>query len=189
MKHFLTLGVGALLLAGCPGTSKDCESGDICDSGGGGGGGGGGTPFVQYLEYDCSDGNSCYWYVDSDGEMGAVEIDLLETGDSSWECGPDAKGEVVCGVWHEFHDAFSYYGVNDAYGGDTFSLALYIEDYYLDQEDNYSTLFDMGSAEIAGQTTALVNIYDSSGAWADCAVAGEYVEYYSGYCTNDFGGL
>lgn len=191
MKYFLTLGLGALL-AGCD-SGKACESGDICDSGNGGSD----EVLLDYFAYDCDNGADCYWWVESTGELGAAEIEIIQTGDPTWECGPavaGAKGDLECGVWHELHNNLSYDGVSDAAGGDVFAITLELlteaecgTECWRDQVDNVSTLFDMTNSEIEGEVTVLATIYDSQGNYADCGIAGEYPEYYAGACANDWG--
>lgn len=184
MKKVLILGLFASFLPGCPGGGA-CDSGDTaCKAGNGNGGD---APLINGVYYDCG-GADCIWTIESDGVLGLAEIDMIETGDTSWECGPSAPGakDLVCGVWHEYHNDFRVVNLENSLGGEDWEIQLAIVDDWQDQQNNVSTLFD---TEVSSTVTIMATIYDESGNWADCFVAGENTSYYSGEGCYDAGGL
>jgi hypothetical protein len=164
----LLLGALALTLAGCTSSGKD-------DSGGGN------YVLITDMNGDCS-GGTCTWEVTTSGEMGTVELDLIETGDPTYEC-DSGKGELVCGVWSEYHNDFSLTDFGDDY--ETKSINLTLEDSYLDQVNNYSTIFDVSDATISAQLTVLFTVQDADGNYADCATYGDDPGYFADVCSNN----
>jgi len=167
----------ALSLVACTATKDD--SGDTA---------GGGTPVIQNLIGSCggdAPGSTCTWEVEADASIGTAELQLVETGDPSFEAGCTASstsGGLVCGVWSEFHDDFELITNDNSYGGDSKAINLTLKDDFRDQVNNESTLFD--NAKIGSQLTAMFTIYDSTGAYADCVVAGHNPSFFSEVCAN-----
>lgn len=187
MKSFLfiaALGVTAAL-TGC--TSTSCDSADTAgckaDDTSGGNGGGGGTPLLQNITLGCS-GSTCSYLIESDGTIGTAELYLAETGDPTSTCGP-GKSLSDCGFWEEHHDAFSYDSAS-SFGGDAFGLTVDLVTDYTQQANNESTLFDLNDATISNQLTVMAIITDAGGAYADCAVYGDDISYYSDMCSNSW---
>lgn len=179
MKNMLSI---AVILTGCAAIFTGCTSG-YCDSGTGdsackGGGGGGGRPVIQSWSVDCGS-STCTWTIRASGEIGLVELDITETGDPSYECGP-AKDLSDCGVWHEYHTRFSVSDVGSNY--EEKSMDLEIVGDYTQQVNNSSTLFN--TQDEIDQLTVYWQISDPSGAYADCGVDGHMVSYYSAECSN-----
>jgi hypothetical protein len=179
MKTLLLLGAAALSLTGCSSGGKCDTSDTACE----GGGGGGGAPIIQAFDGDCA-GSTCTWWVEATGELGNVELDLTETGDPTSTCGPSStKSLNECGVWNEFHDSFTLSDFTDS--TETKSIELQLVDDYTQQVNNESTLFDVSDGTISSQLTILFTVYDSNGAYSDCAVSGDDVSYYASECTNN----
>jgi len=177
MKRLFTLSLVTLLgwtIIGC--TSGYCDSGagdSVCK-----GSYGGGTPKIDRWDVSCN-GGSCTWTVGATAELGVVQLDLTETGDPTYECGP-GKDLNDCGVWHEYHDRFTLTSSGSSY--EAKSITLDVVDDYTQQVNNSTTLFDT-QGEL-NQLTVLWVITDSSGNYADCGVAGEMTSYYSSECSN-----
>jgi hypothetical protein len=163
-------------LAGCSG-SGGCDSGDT------GCGAGPTAVVIQRVNGNCG-GRACTWLVETTGQLGTVELDLVETGDPTWSCGPSsAKGSVVCGAWSEYHSNFQ---LSDYGGGrETKTINLNLVSTFDEQVNNVSTLFDVYDAEIARQLTVMFTVTDADGVYADCAVYGHDVSYFADYCTNN----
>lgn len=172
----LLLAAPLLALAACSGSSN-CDSGDTAC------GVSGDDILIQTMDGECS-GGSCTWYVEYTGEGGQVDLDLAETGDPTATCGPSStKGLSECGFWTEYHNAFSLADFNDA--GETKELTLELVGSFEDQVQNSSTIFDVSDGTISNQLTVMFTVYDSAGAYADCAVYGDDVGWFSDYCTNN----
>lgn len=169
MKTVLLFGALAFTLTGCTGGKDDS------------GGSSGGNVLIQRMDGDCT-ATTCTWEVETTGQMGTVELDLIETGDPTWDCS-GAKGELVCGVWSEFHNDFQLSDFGDDYEIKTINLTL--EDSYENQVNNVSTIFDVSSATISDQLTVLFTVTDADGVYADCATYGDDPDYFSGTCTNN----
>lgn len=178
MKPFLLLAVATLTLSGCAGGTK-CDTGDSAC------GGSNEDLLIQSMDGDCS-GGMCTWQVEVNGEFGRVELDLVETGDPGWECGPaSTKGDLVCGAWSEYHYDFVTSDFNNP-GEDPYeikSINLTLEDSYRDQVNNVSTIFDVSNSTISNQLTILFTVYDASDNYLDCAKYGHDTSYFD--CPND----
>ncbi len=161
-----------LAFLACPGGSKDSDSsGGSCS----------GAPQIADYNIECYD-RSCEWWVEADAPIGRVEMTVTETADPTSTCGPakGGKGDVnECGVWQETHTGFSLDGAVGACG-ERQLITLEIVYDYRDQVDNRSTLFDR---ELGG-VTALIEIYDQDGNYADCRVTGHDPGYFSNVCSN-----
>lgn len=178
MKPLLFLAVAALSLSGCSGGSK-CDTGDSAC--------GGDDLTIQAFNGVCS-GGICTWSVEVNGEFGRVELDLVETGDPSWSCGPSStKGELVCGAWSEYHNDFGTTDFNDpgeaAYEEKSINLTL--EDDYRNQVNNESTIFDVSSSTISDQLSFMFTVYDKSDNYLDCVTYGHDPSYFSNLCSNN----
>jgi hypothetical protein len=167
----------ALSFVACTATKDD--SGDT---------GGGGTPFIQGLDASCTGdtpGATCTWSIDADATIGTVELQLVETGDPTFDTScteSSTSGGLVCGVWSEYHDDFELVTSDNDFGGDTKSINLELVGSFEDQVNNQSTLF---KESIMGTTlTAMFTLYDSSGAYADCVVIGHNPAFFSSVCSN-----
>lgn len=180
MKNMLILAAFGFAAAGCTGTT--CDTGDSSCKGGDDTNGTV-APLLQFVDANCS-GSTCTYDALADGVLGGVDLYLAETGDPTSTCGP-GKSLSECGFWEETHTAFVYSGDN-SYGGETWSLSLDLEPDYTQQVDNTSTIFDLNSATISAQLTLAWVIYDSAGAYADCAVYGEDISYFANVCTNSW---
>ncbi len=167
-----------LLLTACSGSGNLCDSGEECDSGIGGG-----TVMIQEWYGNCS-GADCLWEVAADGQIGTVELELIETGDPTFDCSQATEGQLVCGVWTEYHTNFSLTSELNAYAGDTKSISLGLVDDYTDQVNNQSTLFDNGL--ISSTVTYMFVITSADGLSTDCIVDGHDPSYYSSVCANLF---
>ncbi len=179
MKTLLLLGAAALTLVGCDSSGSKCDTGDTaCESTGGSD-----AVEIQGFNGDCS-GSTCTWWVEATGRMGQVELDLVETGDPSWSCGPSAaKGDLVCGAWSEFHNDFSLADFDDE--TEVKEINLDLVGSFEDQVNNQSTLFDMSSGTISNQITMLFVVSDENGDYADCLTYGHDTSYFADVCTND----
>lgn len=180
MKTLLLLGAAALTLSGCSGGTK-CDTGDSACNGGGG------DLLIQSVDGTCT-GSTCTWEVSVNGEFGQVELDLVETGDPSWSCGPaSTKGELVCGAWSEFHNDFSTTDFNDP-GEAAFeekAINLNLVDSFENQVNNQSTIFDVSDSTISNQLSVMFTVYDTSGDYLDCATYGHDPDYFASSCTNN----
>ncbi len=178
MKPLLLLAAAALTLSGCAGGNK-CDTGDsACGSSE--------DLLIQSMDGTCS-GGTCNWWVQVNGEFGQVELDLIETGDPSFECGPTSTKGLECGVWSEFHNDFRTSDFNDP-GEAAFeekSINLTLVDNFENQVNNESTLFDVSDSTISNQLTVMFTVYDTAGDYLDCAVYGDDPSYYSESCTNN----
>lgn len=177
MKFFLLAPV--LALTACTATGK-CDSGAECDSGTTSA-----TPYIQYFEGVCDGdtvGSTCTWTVEADGEVGLVEIDLIETGDPSFDCSQTTEGQLICGVWTEYHNAFDLVTSGNSYGGDTKAIDLTLKGSFTDQVNNSSTIFK--ESIITSTLTAMVTISDASGNPVDCLVGGHDPSYFADSCAN-----
>jgi hypothetical protein len=182
MNKLILLGAASLALSGCPGGGNKCDTGDeSCDTDTNTGTGTGDV-YINEVDGACG-GGSCTWTVDSVGEMGTVELDLIETGDPTFSCGPSStKGALECGVWSEYHNDFTLVDFDDT--SETKSITLEIVASYEDQVNNVSTIFDLDAGNIANQLTVMWTITDADGNYADCVVYGDDPSYYADYCTN-----
>ncbi|MFN7144040.1 MAG: hypothetical protein ACK4YP_09705 [Myxococcota bacterium] len=177
MKPLFLLATAALTLGGCAGGTK-CDTGDSAC-----GVAGDGDVVIQSMNGSCS-GSSCTWEVTTTGSMGTVELDLVETGDPSWSCGPaSTKGELVCGAWSEYHSDFQLADFDDS--TETKSISLTLVDNFENQVNNESTLFDVSDNTISNQLTVLFTVSDANGDYADCATYGHDPGYFAEYCTNN----
>ncbi|MDP2315382.1 MAG: hypothetical protein Q8P41_20965 [Pseudomonadota bacterium] len=175
MKTLLLLGAAALSLTGCTGGTK-CDTGDSAC-------GGSDDVVIQSVNGSCS-GGTCTWEVKTTGSMGAVELDLVETGDPSWSCGPTStKGDLVCGAWSEFHNDFTLADFNNEYEWKEINLNLVGS--FEDQVNNQSTIFDVSDGTISNQLTVLFSVSDADGVYADCATFGHDPSYFYDVCTNN----
>lgn len=143
----------------------------------------GGTPLLQNITLGCS-GTTCSYLIESDGTIGTAELFLAETGDPSATCGP-GKSLSDCGFWEEHHSAFSY-DSDSTFGGDAFGLTVDLVTDFNVQANNESTLFDLNDATMSGQLTVMAMITDSGGTYADCAVYGDDITYFSADCSNSW---
>ncbi|MDP2309359.1 MAG: hypothetical protein Q8P18_25285 [Pseudomonadota bacterium] len=177
MKNVLLLGAAALTFLGCDGGSSKCDTGDTaCESGGNG------DVLLENVNGFCS-GSTCTWEVTTTGSMGTVELDLVETGDPSWTCGPSStKGELVCGAWSEFHNDFTLVDFDD--NTETKEINLNLVGSFEDQVQNQSTIFDVSDSAISNQLTVLFTVTDENGNYADCAAYGHDPSYFSDVCSN-----
>ena len=181
MKPLFLLAAAALSLTGCSAGGNKCDTGDsACGSSE--------DLLIQNYNGSCS-GSICTWTVEVNGEFGRVELDLVETGDPSWECGPSStKGELVCGAWSEYHNDFSTSDFNDP-GEEAFeekAINLTLEGSYGDQVNNVSTIFDVTDSTIVNQLSGMINVYDKSDNYLDCVAFGHDPGYFGEYCTNNF---
>ena len=129
------------------------------------------------------EGRSCRWDVSATGEIGDVELELIETGDPSFDCSQGTEGQLVCGVWTEYHTNFQLVGV-DENGNERKAVELDLEDDYRDQINNQSTLF--GNDLIGSTLTYLFVITDATGMQTDCIVDGHDPSYFTSVCPNLF---
>jgi hypothetical protein len=135
---------------------------------------------------DCG-GGTCSWSVEADGEIGTVQLWIIETGDPTFDPGCDddvGSGGLVCGVWSEYHNDFALATSDNEFGGDTKRISLELVDSYMDQVSNFSTLFDMSNPTIADQVTFEFDISDRDGNYADCVAFGDEPSYFD--CPNVF---
>ena len=177
MKSLLLLGAAALTLTGCPGGSAKCDTGDTaCEEPSGSS-----DVMITSLDGTCT-GSTCTWWVETTGQMGTVELDLIETGDPSWTCGP-SKGEVVCGAWSEFHNDFVLADFDEE--TEVKEINLDLVDSFENQVNNVSTIFDVSDATISNQLTVLFVVSDADGNYADCATYGNDPGYFADVCTNN----
>jgi hypothetical protein len=146
-----------------------------------------GTPVQSVLIQEwfgtCPDAE-CRWEIAADGQIGAVELELIETGDPSYDCGQATQGQLVCGVWTEYHTNFALTEEMNAYGGETKSIVLDLVDSYHDQVNNQSTLFD--NRLIASTVTYMLVITSADGLSTDCIVDGHDPSHFSSVCANLF---
>jgi hypothetical protein len=167
-----------LALTACSGTGgKFCDSGEECDSGAASG------VLIQEWAGGC-EGETCYWDVAADGEIGSVELELIETGDASFDCSQPTDGNLVCGVWSEYHTDFQLVTNANDYGGDTKSIALAFTDDFTQQTNNQSTLF--GNDLIGSTVTYLFVITDAATGATDCITSGHNPSYYASICPNQY---
>jgi hypothetical protein len=179
MDHpsLIVTAVALSLLSACSG-SGNCDSGDTGCSGGGTS-----AVVIQRVNGTCG-GATCTWVLEATGQIGTVELDLVETGDPTWSCGPtSAKGSVVCGAWSEYHSNFQLSDYDSR--TETKSISLNLVSDFEDQVNNVSTIFNVASSTIARQLTVMFTVTDPEGAYADCAVYGHDVGYFADYCTNN----
>jgi hypothetical protein len=174
---FLSLLSLPFLLAACSGSGAVCDSGEVCDSGLSGDG-----ILIQSWAGGC-EGTECYWDVSANGQIGTVELELIETGDPSFDCGQATEGQLVCGVWTEYHTNFQLAGSDDA-GNEIKTISLGLVDDYSDQINNQSTLFDNGL--IGSTVTYMFVITDATGTQTDCIVDGHDPSFYASACPNLF---
>ncbi|MFZ5477787.1 MAG: hypothetical protein ACOZNI_13510 [Myxococcota bacterium] len=190
MKYAILSALGAAALSGCTGGGF-CDTGDsACKGGGGDDGVNSNPPLIQYVQGECALGE-CVWTVEADADIGTVELSLVETGDTDrYETGCTGEVEnagLACGVWSEYHNNFQLVDDNnDGNGGDTKTLDLDIVSSFEDVVMNQTTIFDLDSGNISAQTTVLWSITDSSGVYSDCAVYGDYPDYFAGICENNW---
>lgn len=178
MKYFL-LSLPALALVGCSAGGAKCDSGDTsCESLDSGN-----TPDYYLESYNYSDvGGNMVWTIETTAEIGTVQLDLIETGDPSYDCSQPDNGQLICGVWTEYHTNFQLVGASD-FGGDVKEISLEIKDDYRDQINNQSTLFD---TELGSTVTLLIQIWDTNGDLVDCVTNGHSTSYFADICTNVF---
>lgn len=161
-----------LTLLACPGGGKDS------DTAGSSGNCGGSPSITDFNATDASD--TVTWYVETDQPTGSVELTIIETGDPTFNCGPQS---LECGVWREDHDAFTVAGSGSSGGtcGERKELTLGLKNDFKQQVNNESTLFD--STEF-GSVTVLITVTDQNGDYADCVVFGDSPAYFKDLCTN-----
>jgi hypothetical protein len=186
----MRLVLASFLLTGCvPGVSNG-NSGSSGSTGGGGSsdsgtfddsGSTGRTPSITNVAGSCS-GSTCTWSVSADATIGTVELEMIETGDPSFESGCTdsvSSGGPVCGVWSEYHTFFT---LTDSSGGEeTKSIDLDLVDDFRDQVNNSSTLF--GNDILETTLTVMIMITDADGNFADCEVGGENPSFFSRDCS------
>lgn len=162
-----------LALLACPGGGKDS------DTAGSSGNCGGSPTITDFNAIDNSD-NTVTWYVETDEPTGSIELTIIETGDPTFNCGPQS---LECGVWREDHERFSVAGSGSSGGacGERKELTLDLKNDFHDQINNQSTLFD--STEF-GAVTVLITVTDAQGDYADCVVFGDSPAYFKDLCTN-----
>lgn len=165
MKNLFLFGAAALVLGGCDGGT--CDTGDsACEEVSE-------DLIIEFVDGSCA-GTTCTWYVEANGEMGDVELELAETGDT-----------VSDPFWTEFHDDFSVAG----FEGDTYEkkqIKLTLVNSFEDQVKNQTTILDVSKAEIAEQLTVMFYVKDPNGNYADCAVYGHKPSHFAGDCTNNW---
>jgi len=181
----------ALLLVATAATLSGCSGFTNCDTAGGScdvedtntnTNTGTGTPVLQNVDGSCS-GSTCTWeVVASGGGIGTVGLDLIETGDDSYDCSQPDEGQLICGVWTEYHSDFVLSDFDDT--SETKRINLSLVGSYVDQVNNTSTIFDVSDSAISNQLTVLFIIEDENGDYADCATYGHNPSVYSDYCTN-----
>ena len=183
MKNLFFLALSASAFAGCSGSGGKCDTGDTsgCDAGAGG------DVLLELYDQDPCTDSSCTWWVQGSGEIGTVEVWMIETGDPTYTAGctdtMTENGGLVCGVWSEYHNNFQTTDIDDD-GYETKAITLDVETDYRDQVTNQSTLF--APSIIASQLTWLIFITDSSGDYADCVTYGHDLSYFSSDCANRF---
>lgn len=168
MKTLILLPV--LALTACTAVGEK-DSGDTAS--------GGGTPSITGVDGSCS-GSSCTWSVSADATIGTVEMEMIETGDPTFESGCSdsvSSGGLVCGVWSEYHTLFT---LVDSSGGDTKAIDLTLVDDFRDQVNNSSTLF--GNDIIETTLTVMMTITDADGNFADCEVGGHDPSFFASDC-------
>jgi hypothetical protein len=174
MKTLLLLGAAALTLSGCAGGSKCADTADTaCATAG--------EVTITAVDGSCT-GSTCTWQVTATGEMGGVELDLAETGDTSNSCQTDPSCSDE-GFWTEYHDDFRVADFDSS--SETQAINLALVDSYIDQVSNESTIFDVSDPTISNQLTVLFTVYDKNGDYADCATYGNDVTYFADKCTNN----
>ncbi len=169
MKTLILLPV--LALTACTAVGKN-DSGDTGSSGG--------TPSITGVDGACS-GSTCTWSVSADSTIGTVEMEMIETGDPTFEAGCSdsvSSGGLVCGVWSEYHTLFT---LVDSSGGDTKAIDLTLVDDFRNQVNNSSTLF--GNDIIETTLTVMLTITDADGNYADCAVGGHDPSFFASDCS------
>jgi hypothetical protein len=190
MRTLFFLGLGVLTLGACNGSSNKCDTGDTgCVGGDSGTTGSGSGLLLEEANYENCGASTCSWVVKANGEIGTVELSIIETGDPTFESGCSdsvGSGGLVCGVWSEYHNAFELESDNNDYGGETKSLTLEVVDNYQDQQNNQSTLFDMSNSTIESQVTMMFTITDANGDYADCATYGDDPSFFSSECDNNW---
>ena len=173
MKTLLLFGAAALTLTGCADGAK-CDTGDsacgVSDE-----------VVIQDVGGNCT-GSTCNWYVTATGKIGTVELDLIETGDPTWSCGPSSAKELICGVWSEYHNDFTLTEFDAAQETKEINLNLVAD--YTQQVGNNSTIFNVSDPTISNALTVLFSITDADGNYADCAKFGHDTSYFS-TCSND----
>lgn len=171
MKNLFLFGAAALFLVGCDGGT--CDTGDsACEAVSD-------EVLIQFVDGDCA-GTTCTWVVEASGEMGVVELDLAETGDTSGLCDthPNCSEE---GWWTEFHDDFDVTDfVTDVSEEQSINLTLVGDPN--DQVQNQTTLMDVSDPTIANQITWLFVVTDKNGDYADCAVGGHDPSEFASIC-------
>ncbi|MES2639146.1 MAG: hypothetical protein V4850_06670 [Myxococcota bacterium] len=173
MKTLLLLGAAAAFsLTGCDGGGK-CDTGDTAC-------GASGDVVVDAVSGTCA-GTVCTWEVTTIGEMGVVEMDLAETGDSSGSCvsNPNCSPE---GFWTEYHDEFELVDFTDT--TETKAINLDLVDSFANQVQNQSTILDLNNGDISNNLTVLFTVTDSDNNYADCVAYGHNPEYFSDSCSN-----
>lgn len=127
---------------------------------------------------------TCTWTVESDGQVGTVQLRLMRTGDDGYDesCRdmPDAHAEI-CGVWGELHESFTTIDTNNRHGGDTLTKVLTIASGSTAVDGE--TLFH-ADASILAETTAFIEITDGLLEVSDCAVAGHDTALFEERCPN-----
>ncbi len=169
MKTLILLPV--LALTACTAVGKN-DSGDTGSTGG--------TPSITNVAGSCS-GSTCTWSVSADATIGTVELEMIETGDPTFESGCTdsvSSGGLVCGVWSEYHTLFTLAGSSG--GEETKSIDLTLVDDFRDQVNNSSTLF--GNDIVETTLTVMLTITDADGNFADCEVGGENPSFFSSDC-------
>ncbi len=122
---------------------------------------------------------TCEWAVEASGEFGNVTLELIQTGDPGFSCGPDK--EVVCGVWMEEHTGFRPAPCEGA-GADCVRKELVLDAVSSpsDQVNGSTTLFD--SPDEIRTTSWLFMVSDTSGAFVGCERGGHDPGYFSERC-------
>lgn len=124
-----------------------------------------GPPVI--LSWDVEPGrDQVTWTVETRGDFQDVSIEMIQTGDATFECGPGKY--LACGVWAEYHEGF-------VERDGLWTLALDVVSDPSDQVNGSSTLFDTGD-ELADLTIYIV----AGGARSDCLADGHDPQYYDG---------
>ena len=119
------------------------------------------APQFYALTADCSDGQVCFWAIDTAGEVGSVDLYLQETAD-------------VADPWSEHHWLFT------DVGGGRFAINLDLVGDAGGYADNVTTRFDM--ERDADRVSWLVFVKDRGDAVADCATGGADPSWWEATC-------
>src|SRR5688572_22732762 len=79
------------------------------------------APHLEEIDGYCASA-LCTWSVVTSGSAGTVALSLIENGDENYDCSQPTNGSLVCGVWTEYHDAFTLTDLDDA--GETREINL-----------------------------------------------------------------